>query len=225
MWLDATDASTLWQNSAGTIPATTTNDLIGRWTDKTGNGYNHIQTDSLKKPFLITSYQNSNSVISFDGTDYLDGALGLTSLTEASAFIVVKVVTDPPVAGSRTGLWKYGSDPATTHFPYTDGIIYDGFGSTARKTTANPATTLAQWNQYEVLSVSGEWTSWLNGTQLYTTATNTVGWTASPILGSSDGTSIYLEGQIGEVLVYNSALSSYNRNRVEDYLRSKWNLP
>lgn len=214
LWLDSSDTATLFKTD-GTTQAVL-NDELGKWGDKSGNARHATQNTATRYPYLRS-----------DGIEFtaqwFDIASSLSALTAATVFIVVKIDSDPPGGGGASGLWALGNSP-TTHFPYIDGTIYDDFGSSARKTTVNPATDLTGWNNYSVTTASGEWTSRLNGTQLYTTASNTVAWNGGHLLGKS-GSAIFLDGKIREFLIYDSALNSTNRGLVETYLRSKWTLP
>ena len=66
LWLDASDSSTLFQNSDGTTVATADGDPVGRWADKSGNGRHATQTDGTKKPFKKLAVKNSRDVIRWD---------------------------------------------------------------------------------------------------------------------------------------------------------------
>lgn len=67
LWLDASDASTLFTDSAGTTAAVADGDPVGCWKDKSGNGMNVLQTDGTKKPILKINQQNNRSVIRSNG--------------------------------------------------------------------------------------------------------------------------------------------------------------
>lgn len=234
LWLDASDASTLFTDDAGTTPATSDGDVIGKWADKSGAGRHHKQSTGARKPVLKKAAQNSKDVIEFSASafNYLVPDIDFTSLTAATAFWVVKAATDyPSVTSSNSGFCHYGqvsSGYPTTHYPWSgDGIIYDSFGTTQRKTTVNPSTALDQWNIYSVCTASSGWTNWLNSTQLYATATNSVAFctTATAKMGSNDDNVYKFDGRLAEFIVYNSELSAGNRKLVRDYLRAKWNTP
>jgi hypothetical protein len=228
LWLDASDAATLFQDSAGTTPAAADSDPVGRWADKSGAGRHHTQSADAKRPALRKAAQNARDALEFDGAnDCFNAAVSFQALAAGTAFFVVKIDQDPPATSAVSGLCNYGSD-SNVHFPFDgDGVIYDNWGTTARKTTVNPATTLAQWNVYAAASAAGAWANWLNGAQLFTTGTNTVGWVAQPScrLGANSAETFLLDGRIGEVVVYDSFLPAGNRQAVEAYLKAKWATP
>jgi hypothetical protein len=223
--LDFSDASGLFQASNGTGVVSADNDPIGFATDASAAGRHHTQPTAGSRPLYRTNAQNGLSAAQFDGVArHLVSSLAFTGVAAATAFLVVKCDADPGVSG-KTGLWQYGVGLAT-HFPFTDGVVYDDFGTGARKTTGNPAASLAQWNVYEVTSKENGWTDWVNGAQHHTTGTNAVAWPTQPntTLGKSLG-SVWFAGYIGRVLVYNSDLAAGDRAALRAYLKAQWGTP
>lgn len=208
---------------------TADSDPVGGWKDKSGNVRHHKQATGAQRPTYKTAVQNGLPAILFDGTDdNMIPDVGLDTLTAATLFMVVRLQNDPPAVGSKTGLMEYTSAALKTAWPWTDGIIYQAFGTNMRKTTVDPTPSLAVFNVTGVVTASGEYTTYLNGTQTYTTGTNTVGWStaANSRIGASLGAPIgYLDGWFAEILVYDSVLSSGNRATVEAYLKNKWGTP
>jgi hypothetical protein len=66
-WYDPSDLSSLFQDSAGTIPVTTAGDPVGRMLDKSGRGNHATQTVSASRP----TYQTDGTLrwLAFDGVD------------------------------------------------------------------------------------------------------------------------------------------------------------
>lgn len=54
VWYDPSDTSTLFQDSAGTIPVTADGDPVGLMIDKTGNGFHATQANASSRPFYRT---------------------------------------------------------------------------------------------------------------------------------------------------------------------------
>jgi hypothetical protein len=83
-------------------------------------------------------------------------------------------------------------------------------------------------------SKASDWRYFLNGTQIFNTGTNTVGWTTAPRIGSSgDGDNIsgfpgfnvnYYEGYIAEVVLLSEFAGTSDWQKVEGYLAWKWGL-
>ncbi|WP_172332551.1 hypothetical protein [Mangrovicoccus sp. HB161399] len=64
---DPSDLSTLWQDSAGTIPVTADGDPVGRMDDKSGNGNHLLQATAAARPVYHTS--GGLHWLSSDGVD------------------------------------------------------------------------------------------------------------------------------------------------------------
>lgn len=209
---------------ADAITGLNNGDAIATWEDSSGNNRDATQATGANQPTYQTNVVNSLPVVRFDGSDdYL--LLGdFSALTEGEVFIVIKIDADPPGADAQSGLAVWGSSSSAAHFPYTDGTIYDDFGSTTRKTTVNPTPALTSWRVYNVWSVSGDWASNLDGSSLYSTATNTVSFPASVNLGISFLSIYFLDGDVAEFIMYDNKLSNGDRSSVQTYLDTKYAL-
>ena len=92
LWLDASDADTLYDaTSGGSLVAA--DGGVARWEDKSGNGRHATQGTSANRPARKTAIQGGKDVLRFDGsddhltsTDFLD----LSSGQAITAFVVCK---------------------------------------------------------------------------------------------------------------------------------------
>ncbi len=195
--------------------------------DISGNARHLTQATASLKPLLKTGIAGGKSVYRFDGVDDFCNVPDMSALTAGTGFVVVKIVTDPPAVESKAGLWRTDASTDGSHLPYIDGVIYDAFGSTARKTTVNPALSLSSaFRIYDVVSAAGDWRSYLDRTLLFSTATNTVGFSATGFVGKSTGsTTHFLDGDLAEVIFYSTALSTADRLAVETYLDEEYKPP
>jgi hypothetical protein len=216
----------LWLKADG-IGGLSDGDPVGTWADSSGNGRDATQGTAGAKPTYKTGIQNGLPIVRFDGGDFLSLPDFLTGYSAGECFGVLKLVNDPPTptdssAGAPFG--NFGSDSLANHYPYTDGTVYEDFGSTARKTTGNPTPSLASFHKLNMISASGEWTINLNGTQHYTTASNTVGWSTAPLIGrSTSGAFTYgLVGDIAELVLFSRKVTSGERSDMIAYLDAKW---
>ena len=194
---------------------------VSSWTDKSGNGRHWAQATGALQPASVVD--TSRPAVSFSAvaTKHLLGPdLATPAWAAAESFLVLRVAADPAASGASSGLWRTSAAAAETSYPFTDGSIYDDFATTSRVTVGNPTPSLASPRIYQTISASGEWTALLDGTQIFTTATNTVGWNATTYLGRS--VSIYLDGVIWEWLVYAQKLTAPNRAAVTAYLKSRY---
>jgi hypothetical protein len=202
-----------YSTSFGTTDAT-------KWSPRSGTG-DCTQPTAGQRPIITASAINGRPGYRLTAAGVKNWILpALASLTAAHAFLVVYKDADP---GNGGAWWETGDAGASSSAtPFTDGTIYDNFGTTVRKTVGNPATALNAPHIYEVITASGEWTAKLNGTQLFTTGTNTVGWDAAPTLGSAaTSTDAYL----GDFVLFNAKLSAGNATIARDRLKAWFGTP
>lgn len=226
LWLRFQDLDTLFTTSGGSTNVAADDDPIGRVEDKSGNGNHWTQATAGSRPLYKPNVVNESAVARFDGVDdFLDGP-DLSALTAGEVFIIVKVDNDPPAAESQTGLWKFGTQSLNCHYPYSIfPHLFDDFGSNERFDTGDPAPSLAAWRLYNVVSVDGEWTNFIDGTQHFTTATNTVAFNSATKLGASnEGGFVYLDGDIAELVLFPRKLSLGEKAQMHTYFAERYAL-
>jgi hypothetical protein len=124
-WLDPSDITTMWQDSAGTTPVTTLGDPVGRMLDKSGNGYIFTQATAANRP---TWNQDASGYyyLNFDGTN--DSLLSTASVNIAgSDKVTVACAVDRQSASAQryiidagygtTGGWGLYAAPGTNNGP------------------------------------------------------------------------------------------------------------
>lgn len=188
-----------------------TGTTVTGWTDLSGHGHTWAAAAGKEPTYQATGGPGSVPDVRFASGKVMSlGSSPFAALTAGHIYVVWKF--DNAVSGSGSnGAWMLDSDTANGNYiPFSDGKIYDGFGSTARKATAaapNPAVT--SWHVYEAISTSTEWTVQQNNVQIYTTATNTVGWPATAFLGGNSATpDISMVGDIAMVLLLDHKASA-----------------
>lgn len=86
LYLDAGTPSSLWMDTAATVPATLHGDAIARWNDLSGNNRNVIQATGAKQPTLNTSIlPDGRRSVLFLGSQLLSSTVLLTG-TSGSIF-------------------------------------------------------------------------------------------------------------------------------------------
>ncbi|MDP9116689.1 MAG: hypothetical protein M3O28_05415, partial [Actinomycetota bacterium] len=193
-------------------------------TERSGSGLTITQATTALQPIFKTNILNGLPAYRWDGATNVVNLSTLAALTAGEVFVIIKAVADPHSTGTKSGLWHLGSEPTNgSLYPFTDGVIYDDFGTTVRKTVGNPTPSLAAWRGYNVISTSSEYTANLDGAQIFTTATNTPGFPAAPTLGKSLG-AFFFEGDIAELVLCNAKLSTTQRTSLKAYFNSKYGL-
>ena len=208
-------------SSQGTIP------------DQSGNGYNLSQATGSRQGTLALADLNGLNTLRFTQSNLTNYQLALAILSGATAgsmYMVYKISS----TSNNNAQMAWGSSGLANHWPYADGSFYIDFGSTVRSafampTGGNPSTAYRIISVYSALN---DWAFYIDGghggsaggtTPLYSTTTNTVGWTASaPLLGSAAG--MYLDGWIAEIYFTNAKQSTLDRQKNEGYLAWKWGL-
>jgi len=224
LWLDASDPASLFQNTNATTPAYQTSDYVSLWKDKSGNGNNATQaTDSLR-PYLVTSSQNSRNVIRFPYAawnaatgPYMNATIG--SLSAYSVFIVCKFRTSEFYSMVLTG----GSSQFEVRNYSTTGYIeWNVAGSYFLRDTVS---NVGNYILIELTRSGSDYTIYKNGISVATSnnASNlNIGSTI--YISSRSGNSYYFDGDMAEMIIYNSAITTAQRQQVEQYLNQKWGI-
>lgn len=94
VWYDVSDITSLFQDSAGTVPVTANGDPIGRLTDKSGNGNHGTQTTAASCPTYTTaSAPNGLATALLDGSNDRIAVpnIGLTGTAAATIIIICRM--------------------------------------------------------------------------------------------------------------------------------------
>lgn len=228
LWLDATDASTLFQDTSKTTSASSDNDPIGCWADKSGNGFDHDQSTTIYKPTLDTGRMSLNS-INIDRSANTGNGQWLQNSTctdTITMFLVVNYAVNGGcnvsfgIGASYNGYFTFNSS-RTTNYVSTSPTSYTTVGgSYTRIAAGNDAI------------VTGDLVNFLreNGTQYamnsprnYASHSGNVGSYVGR-RGLSIGDHAPFNGNIGEIIAYERRLSSTEIGQVESYLSAKWSI-
>lgn len=200
-------------------------DQVSTWSDSSGNARD-VSGVGTTKPVYKTSIVNGQPVVRFNGTTSYFTLGDYSELTEGEVFIVLKAVSDPATTGEGA-LWRIGTVAAGSFYPYTNSLIYEAFGSTTRPMEGiNPTPDLSSvFRLYNLFSKTNDWGANLDTASLFTTATNTVGFSATAWLGRTFGTSDNIfYGDIAEYILFNRKLTSGERLQMTTYVDNKYNL-
>lgn len=219
LWLDGSDSST--------ITLSNTSNVV-HWLDKSGTGNHAYQT--LGTTFTPAYVAASNGIqFSNTGSNYLATGLWSNMMT-ASLFAVItptEMGANRVAIGSSNGINQgqllVGVNSTSNAFAY----INAGGGNA---TTNSNNIAINTRNLVGAVLSNAVATAFANGTSSTSNSTlstfsNGYTW----IGGFSTGTAPYafdgFRGFIHEVIIYNSNLSSTNRQLVEGYLARKWGIP
>lgn len=217
LWLKA-DALALTDGSA-----------VATWTDSSGAGNTASQGTGPNQPIYKTNIANGMPVVRFDGSnDNLtivdNGTLDLTG--DQSIFVVVKYAG---TIGALIAHYETGSPFNGWGFDIgVNGINKLGYWSSTKGSRLIDAGTISTtaFHVALVTRTSGTAQFYTDGTAgSNTTGTGNVAQNVTAIIGILPGGSASpLNGDIAEIIIYNVALSTANRNAVTAYLGTKYGI-
>lgn len=228
LWLDASDSSTLFNATAGGSLVTTDGAAVARWADKSGNNRHATQTTSNARPLLKTAIKNGRNVLRFDGTnDILTSTCSISGFTSATVFGVFK--RTGTLIGASFG---YAATPAAGLRLYGENgypVSFDGrpTGSSAFSSSVAVAGQSTNFVLAGGICTTTNMTAYLNGTASASTnvsISTIIAQNRTDIGALNPPGQNFCSGDYSEILIYNSALTTTQRQQVETYLNSKWAL-
>ncbi len=238
LWLDAADSSTLFDAvSGGTTPANGGD--VARWEDKSGNARNAIQPSN--KPQFITNSQNSQSVVRFvrASSTFLDMTQTAASIMQNKPYGAIYSVCkwNGVISADQTvlNISRNGNNTQLRlGLQLTLGGETQSFRAGARRLDTDAFTGVSSPNNtsYNILETRANYTGgnlrlMVNGTQADLVPLPSSGNTSDT---QSDEVSIgrignnHLDADVGEILVFDYAVSQSENQKIEGYLAWKWGL-
>lgn len=240
VWLDAADAATITLNGSN----------VSQWRDKSGNNRHASQSTASWQPLFVSNVSNGLPALQTDGGDTLviGNRAGLfQNIGNATIAIVVKYVTGTYSSNLISAFVSTGANDTMSRFALSPSPNTDvtRLGLLGRRNDADAVSIInASTSRASVLNSvsiqignavysSAQANHFTNGVQDLTDAAfltagltpNTTSLNASlfSINFSPAPTNPLPSGcQIFEVLMFNSTLSTTDRQRLEGYLAWKW---
>ena len=116
VWYDPGDITTLFQDTAGTIPVTASGQTVALMKDKSGNGIDATQSDATKRPTFNIYPDTDYGYLNFDGTNdfMVTGNLTFAATSVSTMTATVGVQVDTGATGSRIVI-ELGTDTSTSN--------------------------------------------------------------------------------------------------------------
>jgi hypothetical protein len=222
----------LWLKADEGPDQTSGGSAITTWTDQSDEGNDFTQTGT-KRPTIETNELNSLPVIRFDGVDdFLEADTQVFDVTkDYTIFAVAKSPntfdSSAEIIGSMT---SSGGVFLAWHSAYSNSI----FGSITGSLDAYHSSLSA--NTWHYLTLTVDSVTGANG-PVSLRMDGSLGSNGGPSadkarsannantsVGGTTSSSLLLAGDIAEILVYESALSSDDVTTVEDYITDKYGL-
>jgi hypothetical protein len=218
-------------SAAGGGPATATtlgswigsnSGTVSIWYDQSGNARNAQQFNLTQQPTLISAgvinTENGKPALLFSGGQNMESIATGTQISTSGNISSTNVVYKTTTA--NTSIWSNagpGINRYNIHGPWSDGNTYFDVGDI---TSGGRYYGALSWTGYSIGTFrrnGAQADVWKNGVNslssstLSTTMTNT----ANMWLGSFDIGSSYINGAVGELLSFNTALSTADRTALE----------
>lgn len=206
---------------------------VDEWLDKSPSQANATQGTGSAQPTLDTTVQNKGGI---DFNDAFDQNLGLTINLDQNVTIfgVAEYVAQsgvesalkpffipsandfiPSPLGYGMGPQRLGVNTVFGHFPSLTG-------------TADITKSLApdnNWHIHTVINNNNAGEYFFDGvSEGTTTLDRTTGFASSYQIGGQGAFTRWFRGNVSELVIYNRALSTAERQDVERYLSDKWGL-
>jgi hypothetical protein len=230
LWLDANDANTVFSDDACTTPSvyspdTGDTDRVGCWKDKSGNGYDATVSGADSKPNYFSGGPNGNSYIRFNyegggNNDWMHNT-SLPSDSSISIFLVGSI---------KDSVETFITNDQGFHFIALSNIFnsyYEG-GYNQYNNHGSDDSTLNVDEFYVLTSIMDGSTNYpfINGVDVGSRSDSLAPFTNGYVLGQNGccaGNNDF-HGNIGEVILYDSAASPTDQQAVEEYLGEKWGI-
>lgn len=230
VWLDASDVSRMFQNSNGTTAVTASGDpvgYVGCWV-----GGNALQATANNRPTWQNGAQNGLPVLRFDGSNDSLQIASVALNTYMSVFVAGKFTTAKPMfiehsasANANSGFYWYGSTGNTVKINRSNSTFDRNASSSTWMGSAFTVVDLIHGGKPDIVlnkdgtaqtlsTIVGEGDNLLSDTSA----------TASLNILSRNQTSVFSDGDLGELLIYNRRITATEAQFVRRYLGKKWGV-
>ena len=209
LWLDAADTSTIISSDAD----------VTQWNDKSGFGYNMTGSSSPNQPKTGTYNVNGlNTIDCSTNTGSFSNTMAFPNTY--SIFVVGYMISSSGrllanITGGTTDILFFGT---STNYNFATFVANPPATWTSSGNNS-PNITISSPCIMEVTTDNVTLTPYVNGTAQNTRTGTTGIFTGLSLCGINKG-----GGVLCEILIYNRAVSSSERQIIEGYLASKWGL-
>jgi hypothetical protein len=218
----------MWLRADNSV--TTSGSDVTSWGDVSGS--ENSATNGSNQPTLVTGAINGLPAVSFasGSSQFLQVPAGMASFTSgASIFLVTKPAA--VTAGAR--FLDFGNGSASDNIfldepTNTGASLFTYNGATSSSVTSSSAITLGQYQLLEAIyngsSTGTIYTNAVEGVQSTSLQTLQNLTRNNNYIGQASQGGNYFDGQIAEILVYNTAVTASQQAAIEGYLFNKYNL-
>lgn len=238
LWLDSADQSTLFTD-AGVTPVTANGQAIYQWSDKSGNNRHAAQTTIGNRPTWASPANGINGlgVVATNGSSQFFSAnnsntWGLVYSGDFTISIIHKVNSSSGgvllARDNGSGVvpkWMlgYGSNGVVGAGKF--GFHYNGGGFNGM-VLVSWTPTVGQTYRFTATRAGNDHYFFINGVQIGTVQT-TASRPGNPSVAATIAnaeSSMWLNGQIGEIIIHESYLNSSQQSQISSYTQAKWGV-
>lgn len=232
-WYDPSDWSTLFQDSAGTLPVTAAGQQVGRMLDKSGGGYHMLQPVTINRPILqidgagkyYLAFNGTNSWMSvaamnFSGSDKLMVGAGLRHLSDVAGMVLELSASVNTNAGAA--YLVTGNDSGIGYHAQSRGSASIVLGQAARATAFNAPRTAIVTATHDIVgslsTIRQNGVAGVNGA----VSKGTGNFGNYPLyLGARAGSSVFFSGQLYGLILRGALPTTEQAASLETYLNNK----
>jgi hypothetical protein len=188
---------------------------LAQWDDLSGNGRHAVQATPASRPSIVSAALNGRQVRRFDGNDYLS-TIGFAANYSAKTIYIVQ-------ARASTGF----RSPIGNRETSAGWVIRltDTGGLFAHPGTSSNVSVVADSKSAAIISLQSNVSSMtlkIAGVSASVASGSYVSSANSLQIGADGRPGEYYAGDIAEILVFPTELSTADRQAVETYLNAKW---
>jgi len=226
-WWDASDSSTLFDATSGGS-AVAADGSMARIEDKSGNSRHFTQSTAGARPLRKTGVQNSLDVLRLDGSDDFLGTIAFTTLFsrfQLTSFIVANattISTDEANPGFNASVFSNTAGTSIMFGVKSSGSVFvTGFDLVEKFISDNYSA-----GNWIVLTTFYDGTNLqlrVNGGSPQSVALSAYNSSTGNLrIGANANGSVFFNGDVGEIITYNQAISTADREGLESVLMDKW---
>jgi len=165
------------------------------------------------------TYYRINITAMQAGSNVAISELAITGVATATTTAAEIWVVLNAGASTNQSHWQFGGSGSGSNYPFSDGKIYEDFGSVTRNSWT-PTMSINAWRIYRVANNGTTFQAWLDGVSQFTAAGQAFGWKSAPTLGSAVS-GINWTGKMAEVLVRSQVSTTLEAGDITNYLRAE----
>ena len=236
LWFNADDSSTVFDASTGgTIPDNA--EGVGRWVDKSSNGYSYIQATTANRPaYQSGSGPNSRSFVKFSSASHTLARSGDSGIFKncTGGTVIASVRFESSPTGGVSTIFSATTGGGLTRVNFSGGRTSGKFDIGGRRLDTDGFVSLSSTvdvgTSWCVICGVFDFSSSTNSIRLYKNSTTVERQSNAFTAGTSDSNGNTTSGfggaantyGIGEMVVLNRVLSSAELSDIFSYMTSRW---